>query len=141
MTESFTDISDLKSSINNLLITGDTIFTTMSPADILGDVQKRNKELTAKIDKLKKNRERMNAIISKNNRDFIDNEGKTNVSTLLSVEDYTVFVFVLSYLFLACMAVYTYTYQSAIPEQGLMKSVICAIIFTIVGGFIFYSVA
>lgn len=142
MTDAFkikTDIDTLNSSINDSLTLGDTIFTNAPPTDILNEVQARNTDLTKKVELLTKKISHSQNIIDTNNRDFVDHEGKTNQMPVLFVEDYTVFVFVMSYLFLTCIAVYTYTYQTG--GQGLGKAIGGAIIVTIIGGMLFYSVA
>jgi len=111
-----------------------------------GIVQERQVELQNKIQTLKKDIQRKYQIIQTNNRDFIDyseTDGKTDTSQLLSIEDYTVFVFLISYLFLAGVFIYTYTYSVA-PElmvQTFGKALLGTIFVSIIGGMVFYSTA
>jgi len=111
-----------------------------------GIVQERQVELQNNIDTLKKDIQQKYQIIQTNNRDFIDyseTDGKTDTSRLLSIEDYTVFLFLISYLFLAGVFIYTYTYSVG-PErmvQTFGKALLGTIFVSIIGGMVFYSTA
>ena len=109
-------------------------------------MQERQVELQNKITSLKKDIQQKYQIIQTNNRDFVDyaeTDSRTDKSRLLSIEDYTVFLFLISYLFMVGVFIYTYTYSVA-PElmvNAFGKSLIGTILVTIIGGMTFYSTA
>jgi hypothetical protein len=59
----------------------------------------------------------------------------------LSLEDYTLFVFLISYLFMACMFIYTYTYMAEpiAMIQQFAKALGFTTLITVIGAMIFYS--
>jgi len=135
------ELGDLKSTINNSLIMGDTMFGTAGHAQISKEMQHRNDELKLKRATLKKDIEKKHQIIQTSNRDFSDHLEPANESPVISVEDYSVFIFVLSYLFMACVGIYSYTMQAAVPMQAFGKALVASVLTTIIGGMVFYSVA
>jgi hypothetical protein len=135
------EIGDLKSTINNSLIMGDNMFGTAGHHQISKEMKHRNDELKLKRATLKKEIEKKYQMVQTSNRDFSDHLEPTNTSAVLSVEDYTVFIFVLSYLFMACVGIYTYTMQSESAMKGFGKAFVATVLTTIIGGMVFYSVA
>lgn len=147
------DITAEKLGITNKLADGDTLFGTgtgrlqvMSGGtnDVTAFVQQRQNEIQTKVKDLKKEIDRKYQIIQTQDRDFtdyLDKGEKTNESKLLSVEDYTLFVFLISYLFMACMFIYTYTYMAdpIAMTQQFAKALGLTILVTIIGAMIFYS--
>ena len=102
------DIIALTGGINTELTKGDTLFGTgtdklkvMSGGtnDVTAFVKQRQNEIQTKVTDLKKEIDRKYQIIQTQDRDFadyLDKGEKTNESKLLSVEDYTLFVFLIS---------------------------------------------
>ena len=139
--------------INTELTKGDTLFGTgtdklkvMSGGtnDVTAFVKQRQNEIQTKVTDLKKEIDRKYQIIQTQDRDFadyLDKGEKTNESKLLSVEDYTLFVFLISYLFMACMFIYTYTYMAdpIAMTQQFAKALGLTTLVTIIGAMIFYS--
>ena len=147
------DITAVQLGITNKLADGDTLFGTgtgklqvMSGGtnDVTAFVKQRQNEIQTKVTDLKKEIDRKYQIIQTQDRDFtdyLDKGEKTNESKLLSVEDYTLFVFLISYLFMACMFIYTYTYMAEpiAMTQQFAKALGLTILVTIIGAMIFYS--
>jgi hypothetical protein len=134
------EIGDLKSTINNSLVMGDSIFGTAGHSQITKEIKHRNDELKLKRASLKKEIEKKHQVVQTSNRDFSDHLEPADQSRVLSVEDYTVFVFVLSYIFMACVAIYTYTFSSPIPTQAFGKALVGTGIVSIIGAIVFYSI-
>ena len=137
------DITNAKNIITDLLYTGDLINGSPNFSSTVSDeIKKRNTELELQYATLKKDVEQKYQIIETHNRDFSDlNDGnvRTNESKIITIEDYTLFIFCVAYLFMAIIFIYTYTYQSVNLTQGLGKSIIGTVIFTIIMGMLFYA--
>ena len=149
------DITAVQLGITNKLADGDTLFgkgSTPGTLQVMSGgtnnvttfVKQRQNEIQTKVKDLKKEIDRKYQIIQTHDRDFadyLDKGEKTNESKLLSVEDYTLFVFLISYLFMACMFIYTYTYMAEpiAMTQQFAKALGLTTIVTIIGAMIFYS--
>ena len=149
------DITAVQLGITNKLADGDTLFGTGTTAgtlqvmsggtnNVTAFVKQRQNEIQTKVKDLKKEIDRKYQIIQTHDRDFadyLDKGEKTNESKLLSVEDYTLFVFLISYLFMACMFIYTYTYMAEpiAMTQQFAKALGLTTLVTIIGAMIFYS--
>jgi len=149
------DLTAVQLGITNKLADGDTLFGTGSTAgtlqvmsggtnNVTAFVKQRQNEIQTKVKDLKKEIDRKYQIIQTHDRDFadyLDKGEKTNESKLLSVEDYTLFVFLISYLFMACMFIYTYTYMAEpiAMTQQFAKALGLTTLVTIIGAMIFYS--
>ena len=135
------EILTAKSNIHNLVTLGDEMFgTTAGHVTISNEVKQRNAELQQKKTALENDNKRKYNIIHTRNRDFSDHLGATNESKLLSLEDYTMFVFIMSYLFLACIAVWCYSVHNGLSTSVLGKAILAAIATTIVGGLVAYNI-
>jgi hypothetical protein len=110
------DISGLSGSVMDSLTMGDTMFGQYGYNDIAKQVKGRNIELKTKKDKLFNAVEKGESIIEKTNRDFED-EYKTvsqpqPKKVLRFIEDYTVAILVISYLFMSIAGIYVFTSMS-----------------------------
>jgi hypothetical protein len=110
------DISGLSGSVMDSLTMGDTMFGQYGYNDIAKQVKGRNTELKTKKDKLFNEVEKGESIIEKTNRDFED-EYKTvskpqPKKVLRFIEDYTVAILVISYLFMIIAGIYVFTSMS-----------------------------
>ena len=141
------EVRETISSINDLLFTGDTLFVTQndssSNVSIANEMQKRNNELIAKENTLREELIKKDQIINTRNRDFSDHIDTTDEKTILSIEDYTMFVFALAYLFAICVFIYTYTFTGINDNKlyAFLKALGIAFGVTLMGGLIFYAVA
>lgn len=107
------DIRGLSGSVMDSLSMGDTMFGQYGYSDIAKQVKARNQDLNMKKDKLVKEIEEGEAIIERTNRDFED-EYKTvsrpqSKKMLHFIEDWTVAILIISYLFMIIAAVYILT--------------------------------
>jgi hypothetical protein len=110
------DISSQSGSVMDSLTMGDTMFGQFGYNDIAKQVKGRNEELKKKKDVLMKEVEKGESIIERTNRDFED-EYKTVPSPqpkkyLRFIEDWTIAILVISYLFMAIAAIYVLTAMS-----------------------------
>jgi chaperonin cofactor prefoldin len=128
------EIDSLKSNIQNSLIMGDTMFGTSGHTEISNEVKHRNDELKMKKATLKKDIHKKEKIVHTSNRDFSDIKDKGNESKIIFMEDFTILFLVISYLFMAFIAMYTFTFMSDDPVTGFFKSLLGFVIITIIVG-------
>lgn len=128
------DISSLAGTSMDSLIMGDTMFGQFGYNDIAKQVVARNDELKTKKDKLFKAVEKGEAIIERSNRDFSD--VKDTVSepqpkkVLRFIEDYTLAILCMAYLFMIIAIIYVYTATAEFKLIGFGKSFVLSILLT-----------
>lgn len=137
------DLQSLRSTIHNSLTVGDKIFGQMGHADITQDVNERNKDLQSKKDMLLHDIDKKEAIINRSNRDFSDMsdtlpETPSN-KKLNFIEDYTLAILSMAYVFMLVTAVYFYvsTTTSTIAI-ALLQSILGSVFATLVAFMLLY---
>jgi hypothetical protein len=122
------DISDLRSMITNDMTTLNGLYATSATnvnatnqASIQTDqLEKRKKELIKDV-------EMKEAIINRSNRDFSDVKDtlpeRLPKKTLNVIEDYTMAILAMSYLFMVIAAVYLYTITSTEPMSAMLRGI------------------
>uniref|UniRef100_A0A6C0KV90 Uncharacterized protein n=1 Tax=viral metagenome TaxID=1070528 RepID=A0A6C0KV90_9ZZZZ len=135
------DSDFLRASIGNSLHMGDSMFGEFGYADVSKQVDDRNAELKRKKEALKKSIDKKEAIISRSGRDFTDIKDSLPETlpntTLHVIEDYTVAVLLLSYLFMVLTFISYYTSQATVFATGLFQSVLGSVLVTIIIAMIF----
>jgi hypothetical protein len=125
------DITSLSSTSMDSLIMGDTMFGQFGYNDIAKQVKARNDELKNKKEKLYKEVEKSEAIIERSNRDFSDTKNTISEPQpkriLRFIEDYTLAILSVSYLFMIIAIIYIYTITSEFKLIGFGKALIGSI--------------
>lgn len=107
------DIASLRANVFDSLTVGDSMFGNYGHTDVTKQVKERNKDLKAKKDELMDDINKKEAIIERSNRDFTDiknNLPEVEPKTVLHfIEDYTLAILSISYLFMMCIIIYGYT--------------------------------
>jgi hypothetical protein len=110
------DISALSASTMDSLIMGDTMFGQFGYNDIAKQVIARNDELKIKKHNLHKEVEKSEALIERSNRDFSDVKDTIPEPQpkrfVRFIEDYTLAILTVSYLFMIIAIIYIYTATS-----------------------------
>ena len=110
------DITTLSGTTADSLVMGDTMFGQFGYNDIAKQVQSRNDELKKKKDQISKEVEKGNAIIERSNRDFVDVKDTIPEPhpkrVLRFIEDYTLAILIISYIFMIIAIIYIYTITS-----------------------------
>jgi hypothetical protein len=126
------DISLLRATTNDALIMGDTMFGQAGYSDIAKQVQERNNDLKNKKESLLKEIGKGEEIIARSNRDFADVHDTITEpqpqKTLRFIEDYTLAILTLSYLFMIIAAIYIYTVTSEIKLVAFGKAFVGSIL-------------
>ena len=126
------DISSLRATTNDALIMGDTMFGQFGYNDIAKQVKERNNELNNKKAKFKKDIEKGEAIINRSNRDFTDVHNTVSKpqpkTTLRFIEDYSLAILTISYIFMIIAAIYIYTATSEFKLVAFGKAFVGSIL-------------
>ena len=138
------DIQALKASIQDALLMGDQIVGTNSNTQVVRQAQLRNKELKETKTALEVDIRQKEAIVNRTNRDFSDVKDslpQTQSNQILHVvEDYTVAILVVAYLFAILGFITSYVIQAPEFWSGLGQSLLASTIFTMLSTLILYYV-
>jgi hypothetical protein len=126
------DISSLRATTNDTLIMGDTMFGQAGYSDIAKQVRDRNNDLKTKKDNLSKEIEKGEGIIARSNRDFADVNNTVSEpqpkTRLRFIEDYTLAILLISYIFMIIAAIYIYTITSEFKLVAFGKAFVGSIL-------------
>ena len=107
------DIASLRANVFDSLTVGDSMFGNYGHQDVTKQVKDRNIELKVKKDGLMNDINKKEEIIQRSNRDFTEvkkNLPEVEPKTVLNfIEDYTLAILSISYLFMICVIIYGYT--------------------------------
>jgi hypothetical protein len=110
---------------------GDTMFGQFGYNDIAKQVQSRNDELKKKKDQISQEVEKGNAIIERSNRDFVDVKDSVPEPqpkrVLRFIEDYTLAILIISYIFMIIAIIYIYTITSEFKLLAFGKAFVGSI--------------
>jgi hypothetical protein len=128
------DITSLKGMVGDLLTSGDSIFGQAGHIEVVNQVKQRNDDLKSKKDSLLKDVDKNEAIIERSNRDFSDVKDslpeKQPTRFLHFIEDYTLAILLMAYLFMIIAVIYVYTITSEFKLVGFGKAFIGSIFLT-----------
>jgi len=135
------DITTLRSQITNALTLGDNVVHQSGGKKIssyvtgqITDLESRKKEIYNDI--IEKER-----LVHASNRDFSDSNPVEEQKTALRViEDHTVAILFLSYLFMLIMAMYWYVLRSPSMMKGIVEAIIGGFFFSIFSFMVLYYV-
>lgn len=123
---------------------GDQIVGTNSNTQVVRQAQLRNKELKETKTALEVDIRKKEAIVNRTNRDFSDVKDslpQTQSNQILHVvEDYTVAILVVAYLFAILGFITSYVIQAAEFWSGLGQALLASTIFTMLSTLILYYV-
>ncbi len=128
------DVSALQASIADSLMMGDAMFGSYGYADITKQVTARNDELKSKRDTLLADIKKKEAIVERSNRDFTDIKDslpERQPNKILHVlEDYTLAVLAVAYLFAILAGLYTYVFFAEAKGFAILKGLLGGSILT-----------
>jgi len=128
------DVNHLSAVVQDSLMMGDAIYGKASHKLIVEQVKERNRELKEKKEALVGDIQRKEAVVERSDRDFIEVKDalpeRFNMKRLNFVEDYTIAITMIGYLFMAIAIIYVYTMsrQQGHILKGLLMSTIGMII-------------
>lgn len=134
----------LRASIGNSLHIGDSMFGEFGYADVSKQVSDRNAELKRKKEAIKKDIDKKEGIIARSGRDFTDVKDSLPETmpnkTLHVLEDYTIAILLVSYLFMILSFIFYYTSEAVVFATGLFQSILYSVLLTFVVGVLFYYI-
>ena len=126
------DITTLRSQITNALTLGDTIVNQSGGTKISSYVQGQLDELESKKKEIYDDILEKERMVHASNRDFADsNPVNEQKSVLRVIEDHTVAILLLSYLFMLVMVMYWHVIQSPVIMKGILEAIIGGFFFSI----------
>ena len=138
------DVKSLSANVMDSLSIGDSMFGSYGHSDITNQIRERNDDLKSKKESLIQDINRKESIIERSNRDFTDVKRtlpeKQPKKILHFIEDYTLLVLSMSYLFMICIGIYylsnkTGNFNTSDFISALMNSAFLSII---VGEVVYY---
>lgn len=128
------DFDQLVASYNDMIMSGDAIFGTAPNTTALQQVQSRNQELKKHTENLGKSIKEKEAIVERTDRDFIDTKetmpGTLKTKTVHVLDDYTLIVLCVAYVFFILTMVIWYSQQNNYSAKAIGTSLVSAIILT-----------
>ena len=135
------DITTLRSQITNALTLGDNIVHQSGGTKISSYVQGQLDELESKKKEIYDDILEKERTVHASNRDFADANPVNEQKTVLRViEDHTVAILLLSYLFMLVMAMYWYVIQSSVIMKGILEAIIGGFFFSIFSFIVLYYI-
>ena len=119
------DIESLTGTVGDSLMMGDSMFGQFGYQDIAKQVKERHIELKTKKEKLLKEVDKNESIIERSNRDFSDVKDTIKepqpTRVLRFIEDYTLAIVIISYIFMIISIIYVYTASSELKLVAFGK--------------------
>jgi hypothetical protein len=129
------DIETSYSTYTDLIISGDSIYGTSTNETHTQDVLNRNKKLKSEKEKLLNEIKENEAIIEQSSRDFIEqkihNPGPVKKPLVSVIEDYSLFVAMMAFFFMASALIYLNMYNSNFSARSFIFSIIALAISSI----------
>ena len=141
------DIKSLTANVMDSLSVGDSMFGSYGHSDITKQIRDRNDDLKKKKEDLIQDINKKESIIERANRDFTDVKRtlpeKQPKKILHFIEDYTMAIVAISYLFMFCIGIY---YLSVVKNgefntSDFSKALMNSAILTIVVGVVIYYIS
>jgi hypothetical protein len=128
------DIETLTGTVQDSLMMGDSMFGQFGYQDIAKQVKDRNSELKTKKEHLMQEVDKNEAIIERSNRDFSDVKDTIPEpqpkKVLRFIEDYTLAILTMAYLFMIISVIYIYTILSENKLVAFGKSFVGSLFLT-----------
>ena len=135
------DITTLKAQITSSLLLGDKIVNQSGGTKISPYVQSQIRELESKKTDITHDILEKERMVYASNRDFAEGNPVNEPKTVLRViEDHTVAILLLSYLFMLFMFMYWYVIQSPFIMKAIVEAIIGGFFFSIFSFMVLYYV-
>lgn len=139
------DITSIRANVTDSLSMGDSMFGQFGHVDITHQVKERNNELKSKKEHLIKSIKEKEGRIRRANRDFSDVkdtiEEPQKQTALHFIEDYTLVLLSISYLFMLILGVYMYVSTALVKSDAIKTALVGSTFFTMFAMVILYYLA
>lgn len=138
------DITRLKATITDLIAVGSSMYNPTT-GSMTADALSRNNELTAKKESLDEEIKKQESIVNRVNRDFTDVRNQLPETIpdkrLHFIEDYTLAILGISYLFMILIALHTYVLKSEEAwTMSLLRGLMYSVLISLIMGMIVYYI-
>lgn len=138
------DITRLKATITDLIAVGSSMYNPTT-GSMTADALSRNNELTAKRESLDEEIKKQESIVNRVNRDFTDVRNQLPETIpdkrLHFIEDYTLAILGISYLFMILIALHTYVLKSEEAwTMSLLRGLMYSVLISLIMGMIVYYI-
>ena len=138
------DITRLKATITDLIAVGSSMYDPTA-GSMTSDALSRNNELTAKRESLDEEIKKQESIVNRVNRDFTDVRNQLPETIpdkrLHFIEDYTLVILGISYLFMILIALHTYVLKSEEAwTMSLLRGLMYSVLISLIMGMIMYYI-
>ncbi len=120
---------------NDLLLSGDNIFGTTTHDSNMAEIQKRNQELKDMKSNVQAEIDKNESMAERADRDFVDSREALPDSlpkkSLHVIEDYTLAVALITYIFMALAFLYVYVVASGYTLRSIIVGLIAEFVITI----------
>ena len=137
------DVDSLRGNVMDSLSLGDTIFGQFGHNEVSAQLKKRNSDLSLQVHSLTKEIDKNQATIDRSNRDFVDVKHtlpeKQPKKILHFIEDYTMALLSISYLFMIIIGIYYYSMMNGVFDlSACLQAVGYSGLVSIIVGMILY---
>jgi preprotein translocase subunit SecF len=127
------DFDQMNAVYNDLLLSGDSIFGTMPHQTTVQQIKDRNNELKKQTNTLEKSIQEKESIVERSDRDFIDTKeqiGTIKTKTVHVLDDYTLVVLAVAYVFFAITVTVWYLQQNYYSPKAIGTALVSVVIIT-----------
>jgi uncharacterized protein YdcH (DUF465 family) len=129
---------------NDLILTGDNLFGT-SPTNLqVNEIKKRNQELKDMKEKLQSEINAANSATERAERDFLDTKAglpdPLPKKMIHTIEDYTMLVFVMSFVLMLISFIYLYSAMSGFTTNSIITGIVAAIVVSVILTILIYNI-
>jgi hypothetical protein len=141
------DIDSLRANVGDSLSVGESMFGSYGHSDITKQIRDRNHDLKKKKEDLIQDINKKESIIERANRDFTDVKRtlpeKQPKKILHFIEDYTMALLAISYLFMLCIGIYYFSTITSgeFNTSDFFKALMNGAILSIVVGVVIYYIS
>lgn len=141
------DIKSLSANVMDSLSIGDSMFGSYGHSDVTKQIRDRNIDLANKKENLIQDINKKESIIERANRDFTDVKRtlpeKQPKKILHFIEDYTLAVLSISYLFMLCIGIYYFSVvnNNEFNTSDFSKALMNGAILSVVVGVVLYYIS
>jgi hypothetical protein len=140
------DIDSLRASVRDSLAVGESMFGSYGHSDITNQIRERNDDLKKKKEGLIQDINRKESIIERANRDFTDVKRtlpeKQPNKILHFIEDYTLALLSMSYLFMLCIGIYYFSYiKGSFNTSDFISALMNSAMLSVIVGVVLYYIS
>jgi hypothetical protein len=141
------DVDSLRASVRDSLAVGESMFGSYGHSDITKQIRDRKDDLQSKKESLMEDINKKESIIERSNRDFTDVKRtlpeKQPKKILHFIEDYTLAVLSMSYLFMICIGIYYFSTIASgeFNTSDFFKALLNSAILSVIVGVVIYYIS